>query len=135
VNCLPRLASNHNPPDLNLPSSWDYRREPPVPGSLMPHFCTLFPFPPQALEQWLESVIFFGFSHKPTLFALCGLFFLDKKLCRRPLFSDPLPYVGLSLLFLGKLWEPHLIPASYLALSPFCGVGDQTQSLTHARQH
>jgi hypothetical protein len=28
VNCLPWLASNHDPPDLCLVSSQDYRREP-----------------------------------------------------------------------------------------------------------
>jgi hypothetical protein len=28
VNCLPRLASNYNPPDLCLLSSKDYKREP-----------------------------------------------------------------------------------------------------------
>jgi hypothetical protein len=28
ANILPKLASNHNPPDLCLPSSQDYRREP-----------------------------------------------------------------------------------------------------------
>jgi hypothetical protein len=26
-NNLPRLASNLDPPNLSLPSSWDYRRE------------------------------------------------------------------------------------------------------------
>jgi hypothetical protein len=28
---LPGLASNHNPPDLRFPSSWDYRRDPLAP--------------------------------------------------------------------------------------------------------
>jgi hypothetical protein len=32
VNYLPGLASNHDPPDLCLQSSQDYRREPLVPG-------------------------------------------------------------------------------------------------------
>jgi hypothetical protein len=27
VNCLPQMASNPDPPDLNLPSSKDYRHE------------------------------------------------------------------------------------------------------------
>jgi hypothetical protein len=30
MNYLPRLASNHNPPDLCLPNSWDHRGEPPA---------------------------------------------------------------------------------------------------------
>jgi hypothetical protein len=37
----PELAKNCNPLDLSLPSSWDYRREPPVhslEGSLLPFF-------------------------------------------------------------------------------------------------
>jgi hypothetical protein len=34
VNYLPRLASNLDPPDLNLPSRWDYRRESPGPSYL-----------------------------------------------------------------------------------------------------
>jgi hypothetical protein len=33
-NYFPRLASNRDPPDLCLLSSWDYRSEPPVPGCL-----------------------------------------------------------------------------------------------------
>jgi hypothetical protein len=32
MSYLPKLALNHNPPDLCLLSSWDYRRDPPVPG-------------------------------------------------------------------------------------------------------
>jgi hypothetical protein len=31
-NYLPRLALNHDPPDLSLPSGQDYRCEPSVPG-------------------------------------------------------------------------------------------------------
>jgi hypothetical protein len=27
VNCFPRLASNHAPPDFSLPDGWDYRHE------------------------------------------------------------------------------------------------------------
>jgi hypothetical protein len=33
---LPRLASNHDPLDLCLLSSWNYRREPLAPGSTIP---------------------------------------------------------------------------------------------------
>jgi hypothetical protein len=32
--CLPTLASNHNPPDLSLSSSLDYRHEPLVPSCM-----------------------------------------------------------------------------------------------------
>jgi hypothetical protein len=35
VNCLLGLASNYNPPDLNLPSSWDYRHESLAPASVL----------------------------------------------------------------------------------------------------
>jgi hypothetical protein len=33
---LPGLTLNHDPPDLRLPSSSDYRCEPPVPDSSLP---------------------------------------------------------------------------------------------------
>jgi hypothetical protein len=36
----PGLASNHDPPDLCLPRSWDYRREPQAPGNPI-HFIEL----------------------------------------------------------------------------------------------
>jgi hypothetical protein len=32
MNYFPRLASNLHPPNLSLPSSKDYRHEPPAPG-------------------------------------------------------------------------------------------------------
>jgi hypothetical protein len=32
---LPRLASNHNPPDLSLSSSWDYRCDQLVPSYML----------------------------------------------------------------------------------------------------
>jgi hypothetical protein len=32
MNYLPGLALNHDPPDLRLLSSWDYRRKPPAPA-------------------------------------------------------------------------------------------------------
>jgi hypothetical protein len=32
---LPGLASNYEPPDFCLLSSWDYRHEPPVPGYIV----------------------------------------------------------------------------------------------------
>jgi hypothetical protein len=38
MNYLPELASNHDPPDLCLLSSWDYGREPLAPGKTE-HFC------------------------------------------------------------------------------------------------
>jgi hypothetical protein len=43
MNYLPGLASNLNPPNPNLLSSWDYRHEPPVPGhdSCFEHYCVL----------------------------------------------------------------------------------------------
>jgi hypothetical protein len=44
VNYLPRLALNHNPPDLCLLSSWDYRHEPLVPSS------------PIYLDDWVFGV-------------------------------------------------------------------------------
>jgi hypothetical protein len=31
----PCLTSNHHPPDVNLPSTWYYRREPPAPSLLL----------------------------------------------------------------------------------------------------
>jgi hypothetical protein len=34
VNYLPGLALNHDPPDLCVLSSWDYRREPLQPASV-----------------------------------------------------------------------------------------------------
>jgi hypothetical protein len=39
MNYLPGLASNHNPPDLCLLSSWDYRREPLAPSFICLHRC------------------------------------------------------------------------------------------------
>jgi hypothetical protein len=33
MNYLPRLALSRDPPNFSLPCSWDYKQEPPVPGS------------------------------------------------------------------------------------------------------
>jgi hypothetical protein len=35
ANYLPWLAYNLDPPDLSLPSSWDYRQKPLAPGSFI----------------------------------------------------------------------------------------------------
>jgi hypothetical protein len=42
ANYLPRLASNHEPPDLCLLSSWGYRNESPVPGSIFSFLRNLY---------------------------------------------------------------------------------------------
>jgi hypothetical protein len=42
---VPRLALNLDPPNLNLPSSWDYRCEPQVPAYIflyLKKICTLW---------------------------------------------------------------------------------------------
>jgi hypothetical protein len=36
MNYLPKLASNHDPPNVILPNSWSYRREPRVPSCRHP---------------------------------------------------------------------------------------------------
>jgi hypothetical protein len=35
VNCSPGLPLNRDPLGLSLPSSWDYRPEPPMPHSML----------------------------------------------------------------------------------------------------
>jgi hypothetical protein len=40
------LASNLHPPDLSLPSSWDYRREPMAPSIFCPLLGVILPFLP-----------------------------------------------------------------------------------------
>jgi hypothetical protein len=40
MNYLPKVALNHDPPDLCLLSSWDYRREPLVPYFLNKQSCS-----------------------------------------------------------------------------------------------
>jgi hypothetical protein len=46
TNFLPRLALNHDPPNLYLLSSWDYRCEPLLPASLTSYATAL-------LKRWL----------------------------------------------------------------------------------
>jgi hypothetical protein len=50
-NYLPGLGLNHDPSDLCLLSSWDYRREPPASGSLPLSYLPL----PQALEEKVRT--------------------------------------------------------------------------------
>jgi hypothetical protein len=47
---LPGLALNHDPPDLCLLNSYEYRREPPVPTVLV-----IFEIGSQELLAWLAS--------------------------------------------------------------------------------
>jgi hypothetical protein len=43
LNYLPGLAWNPDPPDLNLPNSWNYRQEPLAPGSFVTIFIKIIP--------------------------------------------------------------------------------------------
>jgi hypothetical protein len=52
VNFLPRMALNHNPPDLCLLSSQDYRHEPPEPDSAAFFFFLSFSF----ITLWPDSM-------------------------------------------------------------------------------
>jgi hypothetical protein len=67
---LPRLASNHDPPDLYLLSSWDYRCEPKFFGSviifsssisgwLLLEFLSLFD---EAWLSWFSVIPISGYS-------------------------------------------------------------------------
>jgi hypothetical protein len=58
VNYLPRLASNPNPPDLCLLSSWDYWHEPLAPGSTFIFIYLLFIFEVYATQVGHHLAIF-----------------------------------------------------------------------------
>jgi hypothetical protein len=98
MSYLPRLASNGDPPDLCLLSSWDYRREPQCPTLPCSIFLLLFFFSSFPLQGTGFSLLIFALPgvhcHKADCLtpaqAVLGFMILDK-LClgNRCATSDP----------------------------------------------
>jgi hypothetical protein len=57
MNYLPGLASNHDPPDFCLLSSWDYRCEPLAPGLALNSWSSCLSLPSAGISDHLTQLL------------------------------------------------------------------------------